>query len=188
MSDQQLAIDLIAPVFCAATKKTLDKGTGKKVSFSHTIQTIAKLSIRPDVGCFVQFSGDYNGLTAMNFSAEAALELYRGYMTTMGLPLEELAKESTSSEVVDTIGEITNQIMGRAVRMVESKYDLNSKFGQPKALSLNSAIALYPEVTFSGGTVSGEDEALDSRRIVFKIDNVRFHMEISMEKSYFTVF
>ena len=185
MAEERLAIDHIAPIFCAAAKKTLDKATGKIVTYSHTIQKITKLSIRPDLGCFVQFAGDYNGLTAMNFSAAAAMELYRGYMITMGLPASDLAKEPTSSEVVDTIGEITNQVMGRAVRMVESKYDLSSKFGQPKALALNSAIALFPELTNAGVVVSGENDEVVTRRIVFKIDNVRFHMEISMESATF---
>jgi CheY-specific phosphatase CheX len=185
MSKGNLAIDHILKIFCLAAKKTLEKGTRKEVRYSSTVQKIPKISLRPELGCFVQFSGDYNGLLVMNFSAVAALELYRNYMLTMGLPEAELTDNATSSEVVDTMGELTNQIMGRAMQMVEAKYDLNAKFGQPKAVYLNSAIILSLENTSGGLTMSPEAQYSDNRRIVFTIDNSRFHMEIAMERTEF---
>jgi CheY-specific phosphatase CheX len=171
-----------------ATKKTLEKGTQKEIKYSSTVQVIPKISLRPDLGCFVQFTGDFNGLMIMNFSADSALELYRNYMLTMGLPEEDLAKNSTSSEVVDTMGELTNQIMGRAMRMVETKYDLVSKFGQPKSLFLNSAIILSLETTTAGVEMSPDTQFGYNRRIVFKIGNHRFHVELAMERTEFTTF
>lgn len=183
-----LAIDQVAQAFCLATKNTLEKGTGKTVNFVKTIQSIPRVSIRPDIGCFVQFSGDYNGLVALTFSAAAALHIYRNYMITMGLPPEELVNDSTSAEVADTLGEITNQIMGRAMRMVEAKFDLNSYFGQPKALSLNNGISLVPEASNTNTMTSDEDSVFDNRRIVFKLeDGSRFYLEIAMERIEFIV-
>jgi CheY-specific phosphatase CheX len=135
---------------------------------------VPKVCLKPEVGSFVQFSGDYNGLVILNFSAGAALSLYKNYMVTMGLPESDLAKESTSGEVVDTIGELTNQIMGRSMRNVESKFDLSSNFGQPKALALNSAITLTPDMNFS-----------DNRRISFSVGTNRFHLEVAIEKMEF---
>ena len=132
MPEQIATIDIVAHLFCQATKKTLDKSTQKTVKYSNTLQSIPKVSLRPELGCFVQFSGDYNGLVVMNFSADAAMELYRSHMTTMGLPEEKLAKDYTSAEVVDTMGEMTNQIMGRSLRMVESKFDLVAPWGSPR--------------------------------------------------------
>ncbi|MEA1933098.1 MAG: chemotaxis protein CheX [Thermodesulfobacteriota bacterium] len=167
-------IDFISGIFCQATKKTLEKSTKKLIKYSDTIQSIPKISLKPELGCFVQFSGDYNGLIVMNLSAKAAMDIYRNYMITMGLPEDDLAKNFTSSEVVDTMGEITNQVMGRAMRMIESKYDLCASFGQPKSLALNNAITLTPEQRYS-----------DNRRMVFAIGTDRFTIELSMEKTEF---
>jgi len=180
-----LAIDQVALAFSLATKNTLEKGIGKEVTYVKTIQSIPRVSIRPDLGCFVQFFGDYNGLVALSFSAPAALYLYRNYMITMGLPAEELVNDVTSAEVADTIGEITNQIMGRAMRMMEAKFDLNANFGQPKALSLNNGISLIPEASNTNTMTADEDSVFDNRRIVFKFEESRFYLEIAMERIEF---
>lgn len=174
MPEQATTIDIVAGLFCQGAKKTLDKSTRKNIKYSNTIQSIPKVSLRPEIGCFVQFTGDYNGLVVMNFSADAAMELYRSYMVNMGLPESDLATEYTSSEVIDTMGEMTNQVMGRALRMVESKYDLVAAMGQPKAISLNSAITLTPDSEFQ-----------DNRRMVFSLETYRFGMELAMERTEF---
>lgn len=174
MAAELETIDIVANIFSQATKKTLDKGTKKTIKYSKTIQAIPKVSLKPEIGCFVVFSGDYNGLVVMNFSAAAAMDLYISYMTSMGLPENELAKDYTSNEVVDTMGEMTNQIMGRSMRMVESKYDLSSFFGQPKSLALTSAITLTPDLDYQ-----------DNRRISFTIGTNKFYMELALEKVKF---
>ena len=167
-------IDHLAVIFCQAVKKTLEKSTKKKIKFSSTFQSIPRVKLKPEVGCFVQFVGDYNGLAVINFSGQAAMDLYTSYMTSMGLPENELSRECTSNDVVDTMGEMTNQIMGKAMQMVESKYDLTAFFGQPKSLALNSSITLTPDLDYQ-----------DNRRIVFSIGTNRFHMELAMEKTEF---
>ncbi len=174
MAEPTVTIDVIANIFALAAKKTLEKSTKKKITYSSTFMAVPKVCLKPDVGSFVQFSGDYFGLVVMNFTAEAALDLYRSYMLTMGLPESELAKEATSSEVVDTIGELTNQIMGRAMQMVEAKYELTSYFGQPKALALNSAITLTPDLDYQ-----------DNRRVALNIATSRFQIELALEKIEF---
>lgn len=174
MNNDKATIDLVSEIFSEAVKKTLEKGTKKTVKYSNTIQSIPKVTLRPDVGCFVLFDGDYNGLVVMNFSGDAALDLYKSYMIAMGLPEGDLAKEYTSAEVVDTIGEMTNQIVGRAVRMVENKYDLTAYFGQPKALALHSAITLTPDLDYQ-----------DNRRIVFNMETNHFYMELALERTEF---
>jgi len=174
MPEEQQTIDVIANIFSQAIKKTLEKSTKKTIKFSKTFQIIPKVSLQPEVGCFVLFSGDYNGLVVMNFTDEAAMDLYKSYMLTMGLAESDLAKECTSNEVIDTMGEMTNQMMGRSMRMVESKYDLTSYCGQPKALALNNAITLAPELHYP-----------DNRRVSFTIGNNRFHMELALEQTQF---
>lgn len=178
---ENLAIDCLAAALCQATKETLEKGIGKTVNFSKTIQKIPRVSIRPDVGCFVQFYGDYNGLVAFSFSDDSALYLYRHYMTAMGMPVEGLAVNATSAEVADTIGELTNQILGCAMRLVEDEFDLNAKFGQPKALTLSNGITLVPEASTGIVGAGSEASGFDNRRIVFKLEDSRFYLELAME-------
>ncbi|MBF0120423.1 MAG: DUF3334 family protein [Desulfobacterales bacterium] len=163
-------IDIISGIFCKSTKRVLELSTQKTIKFSTTIQRISKVSLRPEIGSFVQFTGDYNGLAVMNFTSGAAMELYRSYMIAMGLPESDLAKEYTSSEVPDSIGEMTNQIMGQSLSMIEEKYDLTAYCGQPKALALNSAI-----------TLTIDSDYTENRRISFNIESHRFYLELSME-------
>ncbi len=174
MSDEIETIDVIANIFSQAIKKTLEKSTKKNIRYSMTFQAIPKVSLKPEVGCFVMFSGDYSGLVVMNFTADAAMNLYRSYMINMGLPESDLAKECTSNEVIDTMGEMTNQVMGRAMSMVESKYELTSYCGQPKALALNNSITLTPEMDYQ-----------TNRRVSFSLGTNRFHMELALEKTQF---
>ena len=183
MSDSRLGIDLIVPLFCQATKETLEKCTGKEVSFSPTIQNVPKISIRPDLGGFVELFGDYNGLVVMNFSEEVALTIYKDYMLTMGMPEEGLAKNFTSVEVADSIGELINQIMGQSQQMVEVQYELSAHSGLPKALTLNNAISLTPQLAISSTDLS--HPSIDNRRIVFQLDQMRFYMEIALERTEF---
>jgi len=168
------AIDEIAKIFLTTTQKTLETGTGQVITFSSTIQDIPRVSMKPDVTSFVQFDGDYTGLVILNFSAEAAFEIYKKYMLAMGMPENELAASVRDSEVTDTIGEITNQLMGQLIKEVEEKFTLNAEFGQPKALTLNAAITLLIDAHFA-----------ENRRLSFKINNYSFRIEIAMEHTQF---
>jgi len=175
MDSPTRAIDVVAATFFNSVKQVLESSTKQSIKYSTTIQSIPRVGLRPDIGCFVQFNGDYNGLCVINFAGAAAFALYKGYMTAMGLPEEELAKDHNTNEVPDSIGEMTNQIMGHTMRMVENKYNLTSFFGQPKALALNSSIILHPENDFN-----------DNRRVVFIINDMhRFYLELAMEKTEF---
>jgi len=174
MSNEPKTIDKIATLLCKATKHILETSTKKKIDFSKTFQQIPKVTMTPDIGCFVQFTGNYNGLVVINFTEAAAMEIYTSYMKTMGMPESELVKDFTSSDVADSIGEITNQIMGLLMRTVEDKFDLSSFCGQPKALALNSAITLIID-----------SESQIHRRLAFKVDGKPFHIEIAMEHTEF---
>jgi hypothetical protein len=177
MEAEPETIDVIANIFSQAIKKTLEKSTKKTIRYSTTFQSIPRVSLQPEVGCFVLFSGDYSGLVVMNFSDAAAMDLYRSYMTNMGLSENGLAREYTSIEVIDTMGEMTNQVIGRAMSMVETKYGLTAYCGQPKALALNNAITLIPEMNYQ-----------NNRRVSFTMDANRFHMELAMEQTQFLIF
>ncbi len=176
MSKPMISIDEISKILLTTAQKTLEVSTNQDVIYSSTIQKTPKVSMKPDLTCFVQFNGDYNGLVVINFSANAAFAIYKSYMITMGMPKDELASTVASPEVSDTIGEITNQVMGQLAKDIEDKYELNASFGQPKALTLNSSITLVIDSDYG-----------ENRRLSFKIGNYSFRIEIAMEHTEFIV-
>ena len=152
-------IDIVSSILCEAVKTVLSTSTQKPIDYSSTIQKIQKVMMQPDIGCFLQFSGDYNGLLVVNFSGNAAVSIYRNYMISMGMPKDDLASEFTSNEVIDSIGEIINQIMGEFMRMIDLQFSLIAVCGQPKVLALNSAI-----------TLTIDSDYRDNRRMAFNIE------------------
>ena len=174
MTKPMISIDEISKILLTTAQFTLGTNTKKEVTYSSTIQKIPKVSMKPDVTCFVQFNGDYNGLVVMNFSANAAFAIHKSYMIGMGMPKEELATTTSSSEITDTIGEIANQVMGQLTKGIEEKYSLSAEFGQPKALTLSSSITLVIDSDYG-----------ENRRLSFKIGNYSFRIEIAMEHAEF---
>ena len=176
MSQPMVSIDEISKIFLKTAQSNLETNTKQEITYSKTIQKTPKVSMKPDLTSFVQFNGDYNGLVVMNCSADAAFEIYKSYMLAMGIPKEELATTVASPEVTDTIGEITNQIMGQLIKDIEEKYELNAVFGQPKALTLNSSITLVIDSDYG-----------ENRRLSFKIGNYSFRIELAMEHTEFVL-
>lgn len=174
MTSNYQAIDMISGILCSSASNVLRKSTQKKIDYSRTIQSIPKIAMKPEVGSFVQLSGDYNGLFVANFTGEAALNIYRSYMLAMGIPESELSGDYHSGEVLDSIGEVVNQIMGKFMKSVEEEYQLTAYCGQPKVIALNSSITLQ---------IDAEDS--ENRRLSFNIENHHFIFEVSMEKTEF---
>jgi len=168
------AIDYISNILCKAAQKVLTTSTQKEIAYAPTIQSIQKIAMKPDIGCFVQLTGDYNGLFVANFSDAAALKIYRSYMLSMGLPEEELTGQASSNEVLDSMGEIVNQIMGEFMREVEENFGLTASSGQPKVITLNSSITLMLDADHT-----------ENRRLSFNIESNHFLFEIAMEKTEF---
>ena len=168
----------LSRIFCEATKEVVEAATAREVTYAETLQKVGQVLMRPDIGCFVLFSGDYSGLMIMNFSGAAALSLYQGYMVTMGMPAEELAQEWTSDEVIDSVGEFVNQIIGQFRMRIEQSFGLTSQNSQPKAIGINES------VTLSIGPSSGDEEY---RRISFKVDNLPFQIELALEATRFKI-
>ncbi|MBN2706624.1 MAG: DUF3334 family protein [Deltaproteobacteria bacterium] len=170
-------INEVARIFAHACEQTLSQATHSKITIAPTIQKVPAVFLKPDIGCFVQFFGDYSGLFIMNLSGAVALELYRKSMLFMGLPEEELAREHTSDEVVDSIGELVNQIMGKARSMIKERFGLIASNHQPKGITIASVI------TMSIATPLTRPQC---RRISLRsADNHSFHVELSMEDTEF---
>ncbi len=176
-SESDATINEIAQIFAQAGESIISQSTNSKIYSAPTIQKVPSVFLKPDIACFVQFSGDYSGLFIMNFSASVALELYRKTLLFMGMPESELASEHTSDEVVDSIGELINQIIGKARSMIKERYGLIATNPQPKAISISSVITM---------AIAAPLNRPQCRRIAFRsADNHSFHIEFSMEETEF---
>ena len=174
---KQSTTDKIAKIICHATKEVIETSTGSEITFAPTVQKVPTINLKPDLGCFVQFNGDYSGLFIMNLSGAAAVEIYRNAMTFMGLPEDDLSNDYTSDDVVNYVGEMINQIIGNVRRMIEKEYGLTADNNQPKAITISTAITL---------SISTIINKAHSRRISFKTaNNNPFHVELNLEQTEF---
>ncbi len=170
-------INEIAQIFAEACEQIINQATNSQISTAPTMQKVPSVFLKPDIGCFVQFNGDYSGLFIMNFSGPVALEIYRKSMLFIGMPEDELASEHTSDEVVDSIGELINQIMGKARSIIKQRFGLSATNPQPKAICISSVITM---------AIAAPLNRPQCRRIAFRsAENHAFHVEISMEETEF---
>ncbi len=166
-------------ILCEAIKITLKEATNSDIDYSSTFIKTTKTCLRPDVGCFVLFGGGFTGLVAMNFSAESALEIYKRYHLTMGIPEEELSNHHLSSEVADTMGELMNQSVGKFQRMLKSEFGIGVTQNQPKMVSLNQPMRI---------SLEAEVDRPQYMRVEFKTqENNLFYLETTFEKVEFIV-
>jgi len=106
---------------CSSVTRVLNVASQSRITYSAMVQRITKVGLKPDIGCFVLFDGGFTGLVVLNFSAEAAMEIYERYMLSMGMPKSELASSFTSDEVANIMGELMNQIVGDFTGKVRSE-------------------------------------------------------------------
>ncbi len=164
----------VLKILCEAIKDTLATVTQSNVTYSSTFIKTNKTCLRPDIGCFVLFEGGFTGLVAMNFSGEAALEIYKKYNLSMGMPEEELANHHTSSQVADTIGELMNQCVGKFQVMLKKELGIGVNQNQPKMVALNQAMKISLETEI--------DKPLFMRVEFRTQENRLFYLETTFEK------
>ncbi|OAQ21891.1 DUF3334 family protein [Thermosulfurimonas dismutans] len=178
MAEKRLStVNQIAKLICEAVKEVLETSTQSSIRYAPTIQRVPLVSLKPDLGVFVEFTGDYSGLFCMNFSGEAAVELYRRAMRFMGLPEEDLAKDYTSDEVVNFVGELANQVIGAVRRKIETRFGLSAQNSQPRAIAINQSITLLLNAML---------EKPQCRRLSFRTeDHKAFYVEFGLEQTEF---
>ncbi len=178
MAEKRLStVNLVAKLACEAVKEVVEGTTGSRIRYAPTIQRIPMVSLKPELGAFVEFTGDYSGLFCMNFSGAAALEIYRRAMQFMGLPEEELAREYTSDEVINFLGETVNQIIGAMRRKIEARFGLTARNSQPRAIAINQTITLLLNTMI---------DRPQCRRLSFRTqENAPFYVELGLEQTEF---
>jgi chemotaxis protein CheY-P-specific phosphatase CheC len=167
-----VASEDIFRILCNSVRSVLSSTTNSAVTFSPMIQEVEKTCLKPDIGCFVLFGGDFTGLVVMNFTKEAAMDIYRGYLLSMGMPEEEIAGNYTADEVSSSLGELMNQCIGRFRSDLERETSIYISQNQPKMLVITEAVYI---------AIDAAIEKPQLRKISFKTANSnRFYLEASM--------
>lgn len=162
---------------CNSVSGVLSKATNSKISHAAMVQKINKTSLKPDIGCFVIFDGGFSGLVIINFTAEAAMEIYRSYLLNMGLPENELASSHTADEVCNVMGELMNQILGKFISTISKELQTSITQSQPKMLTINKQLVISIEANL--------DQPV-SRRVSFTTANGHvFYLEFSIDQTEF---
>ena len=162
---------------CNSVSSVLGKATQGEIRFSGMVQKITKTCLKPDIGCFVLFDGGFSGLVVMNFSAQAAMEIYERYMLSMGMARSELAVAYTSDEVSNVMGELMNQIVGNFTGKVGRELQIDITQNQPKMLVLNKQVIL---------SVDTKLDQPEARRVTFyTAQNNVFYLELAVDHTEF---
>jgi len=164
-------------ILCHSVTDVLSNAGNNKVEYSPMVQKINKTCLRPDIGCFVLFDGGFSGLVIINFTAESAMEIYRKYLLSMGMPEDELAQLHTSDDVGNVMGEIMNQIVGDFTNKVRHQLRTSITQSQPKMMAMNKQVQISVNTTL---------DQPQSRRVTFNTEkNNIFYLELSMDKTEF---
>jgi len=162
---------------CNSVTKVLNVATQSQIHYSGMVQRITKTCLKPDIGCFVLFDGGFSGLVVINFSAQAAMELYESYMVNMGMAKEDLASSHTTDDVSNVMGELMNQIVGDFTGKVARELETHITQNQPKMLVLNKQVMLSVDTNL---------EKPEARRVTFYTSrNNIFYLEMAIDRTEF---
>jgi len=172
-----ITTDDILLVLCNSVKSVLTTASNHPISYSAMVQKINKTCLKPDIGCFVLFDGGFSGLVIINFSAQAAMEIYTNYMLHMGIPQNELARSHTADDVGDVMGELMNQIVGDFTGVIGHELHTSITQNQPKMLTINKQVMLSIDTNL---------DRPQARRVTFMTEkNNIFYLELAMDKTEF---
>ncbi len=177
MTSNILTSDDILLKLCNSVTRVLSSTTSSSIGHAGMVQRIKQTHLRPDLGCFSIFDGGFSGLVVINFSAAAAIEIYRRYMLQMGMPEDELAFSHTSDEVGNVMGELMNQILGDFISRVSKDLQTSISQSQPKMLTINKELRLSIDANLDEPVV---------RRVSFRTQESNiFYLEFAMDNTQF---
>ena len=176
---KKITSDDIMIYLCDSVSYVLNTATKTSVKYTPMVQRITKTSLTPDIGTFVMFTGSFAGMVVINFPKDTAMELYKGYMLSMGMNENELAKNYTSDDVSNSLGELMNQILGNFTRVVSDRLHSNITQSQPKMLALPRELQISINVALDNPKYS---------KVTFNTGNNNvFYLELAMDDTDFTL-
>jgi len=176
-----IATDDVVRILCSSVQSVLSSTIKNTISISPMVKKIENTCLKPDIGCFVLFQGDFSGLIIINFTKDAAMEIYRSYMIGMGMPEDNLAQNHTSDEVASSLGELLNQCVGKFRVDLESQTGIFVSHNQPKMLVVSESVQIAIETGL---------ERKQLRQISFKtVSGNRFYLEVALgEIKFYSLF
>jgi len=176
-----VATDDVVRILCSSVQTILSSTIRSDISISPMVKELEHTCLKPDIGCFVLFQGDFSGLIIINFTKDAAMEIYRNYMVGMGMPEDDLAQNHTSDEVASSLGELLNQCVGKFRFDLESKTGIFVTQNQPKMLVVNESVQIAIEMGI---------EKQQLRQISFKtVVGNHFYLEVALpEIKFYSLF
>jgi chemotaxis protein CheY-P-specific phosphatase CheC len=176
-SAKVVTTDDILLKLCHSVSHVLSSTSASRVTHAGMIQSITRTRLKPDLGCFSIFDGGFSGLVIINFSAAAAIEIYRRYMLNMGMPEEELAFTHTSDDVGNVMGELMNQILGDFIGTISKELQTSISQSQPKMLTINKELTISIDANLDNPV---------SHRVSFRTENNHiFYLEFAMDRTRF---
>jgi len=162
---------------CHSVSHVLSNTSASQITHAGMVQSISRTRLKPDLGCFSIFDGGFSGLVVINFSAAAAIEIYRRYMLNMGMPETELAFSHTSDDVSNVMGELMNQILGDFIGKISQELQTSIRQSQPKMLTINKELTISVDANLDNPI---------ARRVSFRTENNNiFYLEFAMDKTEF---
>ena len=162
---------------CNSVTRVLGVATHSQIHYSGMVQRISKTCLKPDIGCFVLFDGGFSGLVIINFSGQAAMELYANYLLNMGMSKDDLVSSYTSDEVSNVMGELMNQVVGDFTGKVRRELQTHITQNQPKMLVLNKQVQL---------SVDANLDKPEARRVTFYTSNNNIvYLELAIDRTEF---
>ena len=173
--------DEILLILCKSVQKVLVKASNQNIIFSPIVQKVNGTRLKPDIGCFTIFEGGLSGLLIMNFTADAAVDIYRRYMINMGMPEDELSILHTSDDVANILGELMNQAMGHFQTDLRRELHVSINNNQPRMLVITKDILISIDKNLTKP---------EYRRVSFETEKHKpFFLELGIEKTEFeTIF
>lgn len=164
---------------CDSVSSVISTASRDKISYVPMVQSITKTTLTPDIGTFAMFTGAFSGMVVINFPKETAMEIYSKYMTSMGIPEKEQAKNYTSEEVSNALGELMNQVLGHYIRSVATSLHAQISQSQPKMLALPRELQINFNMNLDNPRFSKISFLTERGNVFFMelaMDNVEFNM------------
>ncbi len=123
--------------------KKMGSMVGGKFSVAPTFTIVKAAETRHKVTSLLDFTGAINGFVILNYPSEAALDVVSSFLQGMGMSKEDCPK-FVGEDAANTLGEITNQVLGGFRRNLEKTYGMKSMSGTPITMIMNTMFNLAP--------------------------------------------
>ncbi len=123
--------------------KKMGSKLGEKFSVAPTFTIVKAAETRHKVTSLLDFTGAINGFVILNYSSDAALDVVSVFLQGMGMSKEDCPK-FVGEDAANTLGEITNQVLGGFRRNLEKTYGMKSSSGTPITMIMNTMFNLAP--------------------------------------------